>query len=96
VHFYVKKNTKGLHNRENSCTIQYMKTLNPIELAVTIIKRSVLARALGLTPPAIKKWEKAGKMPRTEWTGETNYAAQMQKLSGGLVLKKDLLKIKKA
>lgn len=30
-----------------------------------------------LTPKACRKWRIAGKLPRTEATGETNYAEQM-------------------
>lgn len=68
-----------------------MQTQNHIETAVKIIGRSVLARALKVTPPAIKKWEVSGRMPRTEWTGETNYSALIEKLSGGKIKRKDLL-----
>jgi hypothetical protein len=68
-----------------------MKTQNPIENAVSLVGRSVLARAVGLTPPAIKKWEIAGKMPRTEWTGETNYSGVIEKLTAGAIKRKDLL-----
>lgn len=38
---------------------------------------SAVSRLLGLTPKAVRKWRLAGKLPRTEATGETNYAEQM-------------------
>ena len=37
----------------------------------------VLAEICGVTRPAIHKWKKKGRFPRTEWTGETNYAQRI-------------------
>lgn len=34
---------------------------------------AIVAQALGLTPQAVLKWDASGFLPRTEWTGETNY-----------------------
>ena len=35
------------------------------------------ARICGKSPRAIYKWLTAGVLPRTEYTGETNYAEQL-------------------
>lgn len=56
---------------------------NPI---TTVIEKAGSAKAvadkLKLTSTAILKWEKRGKLPRTEWTGETNYAEQLEHAFG--------------
>ena len=44
-----------------------------------------LAAACGVTYQALKKWEKAGRLPRTDWTGETDYAAAIDRATGGRV-----------
>jgi hypothetical protein len=46
---------------------------------------SELAKALTVSYQAIRKWEAAGRLPRTEWTGETSYAQRMSALTGGEV-----------
>lgn len=40
---------------------------------------------------AVKKWEAKGRLPRTEWTGETNYAAAIELITDGAVAKTQLL-----
>lgn len=50
----------------------------PIWRAVQAIGSiSAAARALGVSNNAVRKWLKAQRLPRTEATGETNYAAQI-------------------
>ncbi|WP_334034729.1 hypothetical protein [Burkholderia cepacia] len=46
-----------------------------------------------LTYQAIKKWMARGRLPRTEWTGETHYAEAIENLTGGRVLRVELLRI---
>lgn len=38
---------------------------------------TAVALACGLSPRAIYKWISAGSMPRTEYTGETDYAKKI-------------------
>ena len=38
------------------------------------VRVSVVADVCGLTPKAIYKWLERGSLPRTEFTGETEYA----------------------
>ena len=64
-----------------------------IKKAVKLIGRSALSKAIGVTQPGIIRWEKNGRMPRTEWTGETNYCEVIVKMSKGEVKRKDLLKL---
>jgi len=44
-----------------------------------------------VTYQAVKKWAVKGRLPRTEWTGESNYAAAIERLTGGQVPREKLL-----
>lgn len=59
--------------------------------AIELIGITDLAKGLGITYQAIRKWEAAGRLPRTEWTGETRYAEKIVELSGDRVSKEALL-----
>lgn len=50
-----------------------------------------LANIVGLTPQAVQKWVANGCLPRTEWTGETNYAEQIAQSLDFKVTKSELL-----
>jgi len=69
---------------------------NLISKAVEIVGLAELARKLGVTYQAIRKWEKKGRLPRTEWTGETAYAAAIEQATQGKVTKEQLLAPPKA
>lgn len=64
---------------------------NLITKAIEIVGLQKLARSLGVTYQAIRKWEAKGRLPRTEWTGETDYAAQIEQATEGKVPKALLL-----
>jgi len=49
---------------------------------------------LHVSPQAVHKWLKKGRLPRTEWTGETTYAEQMSAAANGAVTKEELLAIR--
>lgn len=55
-----------------------------------------MAKGLGVTYQAIRKWEAKGRLPRTEWTGETHYAKAIERLSGAQVTAKELLDLRAA
>lgn len=63
----------------------------PLRAAIAIVGLVALARGLGVTHQAVRKWEIAGRLPRTEWTGETRYAETIERLTGGAVTKALLL-----
>lgn len=48
-------------------------------------KVPVVAEACGVSPRAVYKWLKTGRLPRTDYTGETSYAKTISDLSGGTV-----------
>jgi ribosome-binding protein aMBF1 (putative translation factor) len=68
-----------------------METSNPITEAIEIVGLSALASELGITYQAIRKWEKAGRMPRTEFTKETDYSKEIERLTKRKVTKNRLL-----
>jgi hypothetical protein len=64
---------------------------NPLAQAIAIVGLVNLARGLKLTHQALRKWERAGRMPRTEWTSETTYSDQIEQLTAGAITKAQLL-----
>lgn len=63
----------------------------PLKLAIEAIGLQPLARRLGVSYQAVQKWQRAGRMPRTEWTGETAYSDKIEELTAGAVTKAMLL-----
>jgi hypothetical protein len=64
---------------------------NYIEEIIKLKGFAATARAVGLSPQAIRKWQANGCLPRTEFTGETDYARALAKLTNNKVTKKQLL-----
>lgn len=44
-----------------------------------------------VTYQAVMKWVRQGRLPRTEWTGETDYATALSAAVGGRVPRDELL-----
>lgn len=65
-------------------------SLTPLDIAIERIGLQPLSRGLGVTYQAVRKWQRKG-LPRTEWTGETDYAGQIERLSNGAVTRGELL-----
>lgn len=63
----------------------------PLRAAIRIVGLSTMAKRLGVTYQAVRKWEAAGRMPRTEWTGETRYSQAIEELTQGEVRRVALL-----
>lgn len=65
---------------------------NPVLKAVTYFGgRTEVAKITGVSYMAVKKWERNGCFPRTEYTGETNYTEKLSQASEGVLLVNDLL-----
>lgn len=65
---------------------------HPLTIAIELVGLGALAKQLGVSGQAIRKWEAAGRLPRTEWTGETSYSRAIERATKGAVKRKDLLK----
>lgn len=63
----------------------------PIARAIELVGVARLAGAMSVSRRAVGKWEKAGRLPRTEWTGETNYSGVIEELTGRRVTREQLL-----
>ena len=50
---------------------------HPLTAAIELLGLSALAMHCDVTYQAVRKWEKKGRLPRTEYTGETDYAARI-------------------
>ena len=68
-----------------------MSTKSPLHDAIAIVGLAALARLLGVSHQAIRKWQRAGRMPRTEWTGETDYSQIIERTTNGVVTRDKLL-----
>lgn len=70
-------------------------TKNIVERAVYLAGGPrMVAMALGLSRPAVDKWVAQGFLPRTEWTGETDYAGTLESMTGSRVTREALLAAK--
>lgn len=73
----------------------YTKSQNIVERAIYLAGGPrMVAMAFGLSRQAVDKWIAQGHLPRTEWTGETHYAGALERISGGGVLRDELLAAK--
>jgi hypothetical protein len=59
--------------------------MNYITEVIEIAGLKKVADAVGLSHQAVRKWEDRQALPRTDYTGETNYASKLAELSGGKV-----------
>lgn len=66
---------------------------NPITQVIAELGLGKMASHLGVSYQAIRKWEKAGRFPRTEWTGETRYAEKLEILTQQKFTKQALLQL---
>ena len=57
----------------------------PINTAVELLTFKGVAEACRVQPPSVFKWAKNGRLPRTEITGETDYASAIERATAGAV-----------
>jgi len=68
-----------------------MNKTNLISKAVNIVGLQPLAAVCGVSYQAVRKWQKKGSLPRTEWTGETDYGSLIESATDGKVRKEALM-----
>lgn len=62
----------------------------------TGVSRGLASKGISVTPWACNKWLRKGRLPRTEYTGETSYAKALEELVDGKVTAEALLDAGKA
>ncbi len=65
--------------------------MNPLERAIDQVGWQALSKALDVSHQAIRKWVDAGRLPRSEFSGETTYASVIERETAGAVKVNDLL-----
>lgn len=62
-----------------------MEESNTLKKAIDMIPGKAVraAEVCGVSVRAVYKWLGAGRLPRTDYTGETNYAQKLADASGG-------------
>ena len=68
---------------------------NLISKAIELTGLIPLANMCGVTPQALYKWEAKGRVPRTDWTGETDYARCIETATKGQITRDQLLNLKR-
>lgn len=68
------------------------KIQNPVEKVIDFFgSKAEVSRITGVSNVAVTKWQKKGKFPRTDYTGETSHARKLVKASKGSLNIKELL-----
>ncbi|MBW5818894.1 hypothetical protein ACVSUJ_22640 [Yersinia enterocolitica] len=58
--------------------------MNPVQIAVNAVGgQTAAAKLCGLSVVAVHKWTVKGALPRTEYTGKTNYSKLLADASNG-------------
>ena len=65
--------------------------MNLLDQAIGLRGWAPLAKALGVSEQAVRKWRDAGRLPRSEFSGETKYAEVIDTETGGMVRASDLI-----
>lgn len=68
--------------------------LTPVQQAIDALGSYKIAMRCGVKGPSVCKWRRVGRLPRTEWTGETDYATIISQMSDGRWTREELLTIK--
>lgn len=55
---------------------------------------SATARVCGVAYQVVVNWVRRGRLPRTEWTGETDYSSRIEKALAGAVTREELLSVR--
>ena len=66
--------------------------MSNVTIAIKKIGLTPVARKCGIKPSSVSKWRNRGALPRTDYTGETDYAGAIAELSQGEFSREDLLR----
>ena len=59
-----------------------MSKPNPLTEAIELTSVTAIAVACAVSHQAVRKWEKAGRLPASEHAGKTRYAARIAHATG--------------
>ena len=65
--------------------------MEPLKDVISDYGWQVLSAELGVSPQAIRKWLVSGRLPRSEFSGETTYAQKIEAITKGGTKAADLL-----
>ena len=66
--------------------------MTPLEKAIRSLGGySATARVCGIAGQVVINWVKRGRLPRTELSGETNYASKIERALEGKITEEELL-----
>ena len=69
-----------------------VESMSPLERAVVFLGGyTPTARICGVTFMTVGRWVKRGRLPRTELSGETSYAAKIERALEGKITEEELL-----
>jgi hypothetical protein len=55
-----------------------------VSKAIEHVGLTKVANACEVSPAAVHRWKTRNRLPRTEWTGETDYAVRIAALHGDI------------
>jgi hypothetical protein len=76
-------------------TIGFILTpMDPLTRAIAVTSggRRQIAKACQISVQALQKWESAGRLPRSEFSGETEYSEIIERETDGEVTAEELLR----
>jgi len=74
-----------------------MNETNPIHLAYHLCGGPyAISKICGISNTTALRWKRQGHLPRTEWTGETDYATLIERATQGAVTRESLLSCRPA
>jgi DNA-binding transcriptional regulator YdaS (Cro superfamily) len=68
-----------------------MNATDPLQRAIDLMGLTCVARECKVSHQAVRKWQRARRMPRTEWTRETSYSEAIESMTRGQVTREELL-----
>jgi hypothetical protein len=71
--------------------IHGMTLTNPLDKAIDLTSRAVIARACDVSATAVWKWQRAGRLPATDHAGSTSHAKSIARAVKGAVTARELL-----
>lgn len=67
--------------------------MTALDTAVELLGLQPLAKLCNVSYQAVRKWQRTGRLPRTEWTGETRYAELIEQATQHQVTRTQLLSL---